>query len=197
MDYEIRQAKKEEARSLAQLVNIAGMSADNRGLDYYGWAIDAKDGEDPFDVGRKIIAMETGKYSYRNMRVIESDGRVAALSMSVVVEKKTAQEMEKIPEDFRIFTKLTNLIVGSYYLDSLASSPDFRGMGFGRMMLDDTVSLARKKGFNEIYLIAFEENKGAVKLYERNGFYPISDLPAGDNPKMPYGGRVVLYKKDI
>ncbi len=197
MDYIIRKANKEEARELAQLVNYAGKSDRNRGLDLYGWSLSAEEGDDLYDVGAREIAEGDGTYSYKNIRVLETQGKIAALAMSFRVKKKTPEEMNDVPELFKIFKELTNTIDGCYYLDSLAASPDFRGMGFGRLMLEDTIDLARQGGFDAIHLIAFDENIPAVRLYEKSGFYPIKDLPTPDHPEMPFGGKAVLFRKDL
>ncbi len=197
MKYIIRNAKKEEARDLAFLVNLAGKSDRCQGLNLYEWKMDTKDGEDPYDVAVKDIAKDNGQYSYTNMRVIEAEGKIAAVAMSYEVSRYSREEIEKMPELFHVFKKLTNNIAGGFYLDSLAASPDFRGMGFGRMMLEDTIEQARSRGYDAIYLIAFNENIPAVTLYKNNDFYPIHDLPTPDHPEMPFGGRTVLFKKDL
>lgn len=197
MNFIIRQAKANESRELAELINHAGKSDKCRGLDLYAWSMSAKAGEDPYDIGAREILSVESYYSYKNMRVVEADGKIAALSMSFTVKAKTAEEMEEVPELFKVFKELTNTIDGCYYLDSLAAHPDFRGMGFGRVILEDTINLARQGGFDAVYLLAFEKNIPAISLYAKNDFYPIRDLPAPDHPEMPYDGKVVLYKKEL
>ena len=149
MDYIIRDARKEEAKELAILVNHAGTGPDNQGLDIVGWTLAAEDGEGPFDYGGRIVAGEDGIYSYRNMRVIEADGKVAAMSLCFEAFKRTEAEMKIIPEEFRIFKELTNTIPGEFYLDSLAALPEFRGQGFGRLLLEDSIEKARMQGYKK------------------------------------------------
>ena len=197
MKYKVRDACKEEAKELAELVNHAGKSTTVQGLDLYGWSLSAKDGEDPYDVGARDIMAETGNYSYKNMRVIEASGRIAAVAMSFEAYEKTKEEMKEIPEIFRVFKDLTNTIPGCYYLDSLAASPDFRGMGFGRTMLEDTINIARERGYDALYLLVFDENTPALTLYEKSGFYSVRQLPVPDHAEMPFSGNIVLVKKDL
>jgi ribosomal protein S18 acetylase RimI-like enzyme len=196
-DYIIRDARKEEAIELAVLVNHAGRGPNNKGLDFVGWSLAAKEGEGPYEYGGRIIASEEGKYSYLNMRVIEANGKVAALSLCFEVFERTEEEMKLIPEEFRIFKELTNTIAGKFYLDSLAALPEFRGNGFGKLILEDSILRAKNAGYDEVYLIVFEQNKKALGLYEKAGFKPHLSLPGTGHKDMPYGGNVVLYKKDI
>ncbi|MDG1996426.1 MAG: GNAT family N-acetyltransferase [Emcibacteraceae bacterium] len=197
MEYIVREAKKAEAYELAKLVNLAGQGPDTRGLDVSGWTAAAAAGQDPYEVGQKIIENETEAYSYTNMRVLECDGEIAALAMCFEAYKRTPAELAKIPEDFQVFKRLTNTIAGCFYLDSLAAKPEFRGKGFGRVMLEDSIELAKAQGYDAVYLIAFDRNVAGINLYEKNDFYLVRDLPAPNNPDMPYQGRVGLYKKDI
>lgn len=197
MDYIVRQGRKEEAYELAKLVNQAGQGPNSRGLDLVGWSAEAKDGEDPYEVGKRTIETETEPYSYNNMRVLECNGEIAALTLCFIAFKRTPEQMEKISEDFRVFKKLTNTIPGTFYLDSIVAKPEFRGKGFGQVMLADSIELAKSKGYDAIYLLAFDKNVAGVALYEKNGFVAVRDLPAPNNPDMPYQGNVVLYKKDI
>ncbi|MCC3860282.1 GNAT family N-acetyltransferase [Pseudemcibacter aquimaris] len=198
MDYIIRPAKKEEAYELAQLVNQAGQGPGTRGLDFTYWSMAAKDGQDPYEIGQKTVEDENDPYSYNNMRVLEVDNDIAALAMCFEAWTRTAEEMAKIPTEFQVFKHLTNEIPGEFYLDSIAAKPEYRGKGYGQIMLQDCIDQAKSKNYNAVYLIAFDKNAPGVGLYEKNGFYPVRDLPNTDHPDMPYqGGKIVLYKKDL
>jgi ribosomal protein S18 acetylase RimI-like enzyme len=193
----LRDACKEEARDLAILVNYAGTGPNDKGLDYVGWGHAANEGEGPFDYGGRIIESEDGQYSHQNIRVLEVDGSLVGMALCFEVFKRTDVEMNFISEEFRIFKELTNTIPGSFYLDSLAISPEFRGKGYGQIMLEDSIKKARSQRYNSIYLIAFVENIAGVALYKKNNFYEVHRKPSNNHPIMPYTGDVVLYKKDI
>lgn len=198
MKYIIRQAKKEDSYALAKMVNQAGQGPDTRGLDLSEWSLTAATGQDPFEVGQKIIEKEDGTYSYTNMRVLEVDGENAAMAMCFEAWTRTPEEISQIPEDFRVFKFLTNTIPGKFYLDSLAVNPKFRGQGFGQIMLDDCIKLAKEQHYDAVYLIAFEKNAAGVGLYKKNSFKEVLSLPNSKHPDMPYqDGKVLLFKKDI
>lgn len=46
----------------------------------------------------------------------------------------------------------------------------YRGKGIGTKLLEHSEHFARAKGMHRIELEVFESNKGAIKLYEKNGF---------------------------
>jgi ribosomal protein S18 acetylase RimI-like enzyme len=198
MQYIIRQAKKEECYELAQMINLAGQGPGTCGLDFSGWSSEAKMGQDPFEVGKCELEKDKEVYSYTNIRVLELDGEKAALAMCFEAWKRTPQELEEIPELFRIFKHLTDTIPGKFYLDSLAAKPEYRGQGLGQIMLDDCIDLAKAREYDAVYLIAFEKNIAGIGLYQKNGFKEVRSLPNTDHSDMPYqGGKVILYKKDI
>ncbi|MEZ5759027.1 MAG: N-acetyltransferase [Emcibacteraceae bacterium] len=193
----IRDARIEDARELAELVNYSGSGPNTNGIDLANWASQVKNGEDPFDIGASIIASDKDYYTYKNMRVLEASGKLAAVSLSYVAWKRTPEEMEKISKNFRVFKELTNTIPGEYYLDSLAVHPEFRGCGFGEAMLEDTEILAKNRGYDAVHLLVFDNNIPAVKMYEKNGYRTQRSRPAPIDPDIPYTGNVSLYKKTL
>ncbi len=48
--------------------------------------------------------------------------------------------------------------------------PNARGMGLGRMLIDNCLQLAQKKGYKKVYLESMPELKKAVSVYEKFGF---------------------------
>lgn len=195
--YIIRDARKNEAKQLARLVNIAGQGPDSVGLDYTVWSRGANEGQDPYDVGSLRIENEVGGYSYNNIRIIEVDAKPAALAMSFEVIKKSQTEMDEIDDLFKIFSVLAQQRIGSYYLDSLAVFPEYRGCGFGRILIEDTINKAVKGGYSEVSLLVFEKNEAALSLYKKLGFRETSKLKAPAHPSMPYEGYVILLSKPL
>lgn len=49
-------------------------------------------------------------------------------------------------------------------------SPDVRGMGLGRFMIDRCLQKAKENGFDSVYLETMPELKKAVSVYEKFGF---------------------------
>ncbi len=59
---------------------------------------------------------------------------------------------------------------GECYLEQLAVSPDTRGKGLGKRLIQKGKNYAASTGCNNYTLTVASENKGAVKLYEKCGF---------------------------
>lgn len=197
MTYIVRDARKEEARELAILINHAGTGPRNKGIDIVGWAAAAEPDEGPFDYGARIVSSEDDMFSYNNIRVLETDGRIAAMSLCFEAFVRTPEQLALIPEHFQVFKELTGTIPGEFYLDSLAALPEYRGKGYGRIMLEDSIKKARKHGYPAVYLLAFAENVAGVSLYEKTGFKKVDAKLSNGHPDMPYTGDVVLYRKGV
>lgn len=56
------------------------------------------------------------------------------------------------------------------YLEMIAVSPNARGKGIGKKMLDYLKEFAESEGAKEISLDVIDNNVGAIKLYKREGF---------------------------
>jgi hypothetical protein len=67
--FSLRPARKEDARALAQLIDIAG-----EGFGTYLWSQAAGPGESALDVGMRRAQRDEGGFSYRNAIVALSGG---------------------------------------------------------------------------------------------------------------------------
>lgn len=65
-----------------------------------------------------------------------------------------------------------------YYLSNIAVKPEYRGKGYGDLLMEVGENVAREKGYKKVSLNA--NNEKLVKLYEKFGF----NLEEGSNMKM-------------
>jgi GNAT superfamily N-acetyltransferase len=70
-------------------------------------------------------------------------------------------------------------LFGSAYaeLKRMYVRPQFRGLGFGRLMLDHLADYTRTQGVNLLRLETGIHQHAAIGLYERMGFYRIRPFP--------------------
>ena len=54
-------------------------------------------------------------------------------------------------------------------LNDLYVSPSYRGMGYGKKLVDHAVNFARSKGYSRLQWLTAQDNAKALKLYERLG----------------------------
>jgi ribosomal-protein-alanine N-acetyltransferase len=55
-------------------------------------------------------------------------------------------------------------------LGDIAVLPELRGLGLGRLLLDESIALARERGTRSLYLEVREANRVARELYRSAGF---------------------------
>jgi ribosomal protein S18 acetylase RimI-like enzyme len=72
---------------------------------------------------------------------------------------------------------------GSFYIDALATSEDYRRRGVAAALLEHAEKLAREGGFGWLALDTTASNTGARELYERHGFEIGQEVPAA--PPIP------------
>ena len=62
---------------------------------------------------------------------------------------------------------------------------EFQGQKIGQMLFEKTLELAKKAAINYVWLGVWEENKSAIKFYEKNGLKAFSKhiFMLGDDPQ--------------
>jgi ribosomal protein S18 acetylase RimI-like enzyme len=186
----LRRATRRDARTLAELSDIAG-----HGIPGYLWSQSAKEGQPPVEVGVERILREEANFSYRNAVVAEVEGSVAALMLACPLPEHSDVNLDEVPDLLRPLEELEQKVPGTFYINILATYPEFRGLGLGTKLLEAAPALASGAGCSELSLEVFEQNQGAVRLYERHGYREIARLPAVPHPSYPFEGDVVLMTR--
>ena len=164
----LRVASEADAKALADLVNFAG-----EGLPLYIWEGLAKDGQDPWDVGR---ARQMQRVREGQIVVVDfGDGAVASLT-----GYRIGSEPEPIADDFpalfRPLQELENKALDSWYVNVLACYPEYRGQGLGSRLLRLAEEIARDQALRRMSVIVADNNVGARRLYERSGYEQVATL---------------------
>ena len=189
----IRSATLQDAVALAELANFAG-----DGLPFYLWTKMAKNGEDPWSVGTARARREEGSFSYRNATVIDEDRSVAACLIGYPLsEEPAAIDETTMPAMFVPLQQLENLAPGSWYVNVLASYPQWRNGGLGTALLKHAEKLAFAAGVKKgMSVIVADNNKAARRLYERMGYRPVADRPmVKENWESPGSAWILLLKE--
>jgi ribosomal protein S18 acetylase RimI-like enzyme len=189
----IRPATLQDADALAELVNYAG-----QGLPLYLWTKMAKEGEDAWAVGRARARRDDGAFSYRNATVIEQGHAVAASLVGYPLPDEPEPIDDSMPAMFVPLQQLENLAPGTWYVNGLASFPQWRNRGFGTTLLKHAETLASSVGVkNGMSVIVADNNAGARRLYERVGYRQIADRPMVKERWESPGSRWVLLTKGL
>ncbi|MEX0351357.1 MAG: N-acetyltransferase family protein [Paracoccaceae bacterium] len=169
LDSPQRLATAADAPQLADLVNFAG-----EGLPLHIWTGLARDGQDPWEVGR---TRQAEKALEGQIVVIDhGDGAVAGLT-GYIIGPEPVEISDDFPALFRPLQELENQALDSWYVNVLACYPEYRGQGLGSDLLDLADNIARAEGLHRMSVIVAGNNDGARRLYERKGYQTTATAP--------------------
>lgn len=187
-----RAAREDDARDIAELFQIS-----SEGVADYVWTTlqDDYPGLSPLEIGERRYRRKNTDFSYQNCLMAEADGAAVGMMHSYAMP----DVIEPLPGDFDpVLRPAAELeIPGSLYISGLAFRPNYRNRGLGSAMLEKAHDRARGMGLSQISLLVFEENKGAVRLYERHGFREIDRRPLVPHPLIHCTGDVLLFAADV
>ncbi|MCC5987686.1 MAG: GNAT family N-acetyltransferase [Pararhodobacter sp.] len=169
----IRPARREDARDLARLIDIAG-----EGLPGHLWAGMAGPGEAPLDIGTIRAARDSGGFSWRNAHIAEIDNAPAGALVSYRLGTEP-QPIEDLPAIIRPLQWLENQAPGSHYINAIATYPPYRRRGIAAALMVQAESLAA--GAPSLSLIVADGNAAALRLYASCGYGEQARAPLVSN----------------
>ena len=162
----LRAARPDDAPALADLVNFAG-----EGLPLYLWGKMAEAGQSAWDVGRIRAGRDAGAFTWRNGFVAEQEGTGAACLMGYPLpETAPPIDLAETPAMFVPLEEIERLAPGTWYVNVLASYPQWRGRGLGTLLLRHAEDLGAATGSRGCSIIVADSNTGGRRLYERCGY---------------------------
>jgi ribosomal protein S18 acetylase RimI-like enzyme len=187
-----RTASKEDCYELARLFRTA-----SSGVADYMWSrlTPKYPGLTPLEIGVRRFAREEGNFSYKNCVVAEQDGAVIGMLFTFPIEEGQDADGEPTDPILKPYEELE--IPGSFYICAMALLPGFRGRGVGTKMLSIARKQAQERGFGTLSLLVFEQNEGAVRLYEHKGFKVAGRGPVVPHELINHTGDVLLMASEI
>lgn len=190
---QIRPATRQDTRAIAELALMAG-----EGIPAYFWAQSQQQGEEILDVGARNALSETENYSYRNVQLALLKGEIAGMMLAYRLPPAgEVADLSEYPEFIRPLIELEQCVPNSYYINMLATYPHFRHQGVGSALMARVDPLARQRGCTLSSIEVFDENSGALRLYERLGYRVIGQRPVVEHTSHPYRGNVLLLTRNV
>ena len=177
---------------MAELVNSAG-----DGLPLYLWAKSARPGQSPWDVGRERARHGVGGFAYSNTVIRETDGKTAACLIGYPLGDEPESLGEEVSAMLLPLLELEKLVPRSWYVNVLATYPEYRGKGFATELLQIAESRAIDSQCERMSLIVSDANTGARRLYEKHGYSERATRPIVKEDWQHSGQNWVLLVKDL
>lgn len=187
-----RPATRDDSRKIAELFRIS-----SDGVVDYVWSTLAPEypGLTPIEIGTLRHARDEGNFSYRNCVLAERDGEVIGQLCTYRIDAGPEEPHEPTDPVLEPYERLE--IPDTLYVSSLAVFDEFRGMGLGTKMLSIAREQAHERHFDALSLLVFEQNAGAVRLYEREGFRTVDRAPVVPHALIHRTGDVLLMVADL
>jgi ribosomal protein S18 acetylase RimI-like enzyme len=188
LDPPLRLARVEDAPVLARLVNYAG-----EGLPLHLWTGMAEPGEDPWAVGARRQARKAAEGKI----VVVDDGAGPVAGLTGYPIGPAPEPTDGVPAMFVPLQELENRALDSWYVNVLATLPEARGRGLGTRLLGVAEDVAHDLSLRRLSIIVADANRGARRLYERQGYAEAERRPMVKDGWQNDGTEWVLLLKSI
>jgi ribosomal protein S18 acetylase RimI-like enzyme len=163
MDLQIRPATREDAPFLVPLIN-----AGSRGLAIYTWTAEAQPGEDPWELALRHVSSDDYPVSWRKAWIAEVSEEPAGLLFAYRLPDAPEEvEHSSISPIFDVLDELEAEAHGTGHVYLMSVAEPVRGQGVGTALL---AFAERWRGPRGMSLIVSDNNEGARRLYERQGY---------------------------
>ncbi|WP_423188480.1 GNAT family N-acetyltransferase [Alkalibacterium sp. f15] len=176
----IRDAKKQDAEDIIELFKIILIDMDLPIMEKVSW-------EELKPALVEAAKRDNYRHSFRNAIVKEVDGNVAGFCFGYKggLSDDVDEPLERILKEYELplFETFTDseTFEGEWYLDTLVTSPKYRGQGIGKELMEGAYNKARAAGMKVVGLNVDHDNPRAKQLYERQGFKKTGEIVLADH----------------
>lgn len=195
-EYKIRPARAEDAREIASLIAISSDGVAT--IEWHEQAV--KEACDPLDIGERNYQNRHADYSYSNATIVDKNNQVAGMLLTFRMPDAKPGNPQNRPgaNDKNVFAPYIYLQQpNSWYICGVAFYPQHRDQGPGSRLTDLANEQARENGLTSLSLVVFEQNKGAVRLYEKLGYQVVDRAPVVPHRLIRYDGDALLMTRFV
>ena len=177
------------------LVLLADMAT--RRLTSFLWGQAAAPGQSAFEVGRNIIRNDESHFThFGNWRIAEQNGRIVGALNGYVIPEPSAPAAPTI-DVIKPLNELKVMAAATWYISAAVVYLEYQGKGYGKALIAEAESLAKRVGKDRLTLMVGSFNPRAYSLYRKTGFVewdrrPFSPFPGSDEP-----GEWILMVKNM
>lgn len=171
----LRQARRSDASDMAVLVDTAGF-----GLPVFVWrdSVERGEADSVLEAGRARALRDEGSFSWHNAVMAEFDGHTAGLLVGYRQPDEVDQaDPAGVNPVFRPLVELEALAPATWYVNAVATFPEFRGRGVGSALVAKADRMGADTGAAGVSLIVQDDNVAAIRFYERSGFRETARRP--------------------
>ncbi|MEO1094844.1 MAG: GNAT family N-acetyltransferase [Cyanobacteria bacterium J06638_28] len=162
----------------------------------------------PLEIGARCYAEGEGNFSYRHCTMAVSrntrdEERTQGMMMAFAIPP-TSPSTTSLENKSELASLATDVLApyameqpNSWYICALAVFPEHRGQGIGTQLLSLATTQARSRGLPLLSLLCFEQNVGALSLYQRHGFQVVDRAAVIPHPLIHHTGNVLLMTQHV
>ena len=189
----VRPATVADAAALAVLVDIAG-----EGIPNWLWHTLAGPGASALEVGRDRARREESGFSYRRATILEVGDEIAGgLIVYPLDDPYDLSGLDEMPAHVQPLVRLEAQAPGTWYVNVLATFPEFRRQGIAARLLDIADMKGREAGAKAMSVIVASWNVRAAAPYARDGYAATAFERAILPPGFPHQGDWVPMVKSL
>ena len=188
-----RAASLADTPALTILMDIAGEGIPNR-----LWHEMAEPGQSALEVGRERARRQEGGFSYRHATLALLGEEIAACLVGYPLDDPyDLASLDDVPKQFQPLVRLEAQAPGSWYVNVLATFPEFRGLGLGTKLLKIAETTAREAGAPACCIIVGSWNDRAARLYQHAGYETTASERAILPPDFSHAGDWLLMIRPL
>ena len=189
----IRKAGESDVNDIARLALIAG-----EGIPAWFWAQTAKPGQPVEEVGAGRLLAEHENFSYRNVHIAQVDDNIAGIMLAYrLPDADDAEDPDDLPAFIRPLVELEQCVPASFYINMIATFPEYRNMSIGTRLMGIVDSLAKNTGCSISSIEVFDQNEAALRLYQQLGYRVLEQRRVVPHECHPYDGHIVLLTRPV
>jgi ribosomal protein S18 acetylase RimI-like enzyme len=187
-----RAAQARDSRFIAEMIDV---SSDGIALIEWTETAKANGNKTALDIGAENYSSGEGDYSYRNCFIAEQSQQLAGMLLSFAMNAREPDDIVSAPpfDNTDVFAPYKYLEEPeSWYICGVAVTPEYRGRGIGRGLMNTARKQAIIHGYDRLSLVVFEENRTAIRLYQDLGYKVVKRAPVVPHPLIRCSGDVLL-----